>query len=53
VHPHQLPQDRDAQDARLLPRPRPARAEVRLDHARVPPRGNRRSPGRHQRKPPS
>ncbi|KAL5675885.1 hypothetical protein ACJX0J_012016, partial [Zea mays] len=48
VHPHQLPQDRHAKDTRLLPRPRPSRPEVRLDHARVPPRGRRRRPGRHQ-----
>ncbi|KAL5649880.1 hypothetical protein ACJX0J_040689, partial [Zea mays] len=50
VHPDQLPQDRHAKDARLLPRPRPSRPEDRLDHARVPPRGRRRRrrPGRHQ-----
>ncbi|XBI06657.1 hypothetical protein VPH35_134650 [Triticum aestivum] len=32
---------RHAQDARLLQGPRPARPQVRLDHARVPPRRRR------------
>ncbi|KAL5660567.1 hypothetical protein ACJX0J_027692, partial [Zea mays] len=38
------PPHRHAQDARLLPGPRAARAQVRLDHARVPPRRRRRRP---------
>ncbi|KAL5651197.1 hypothetical protein ACJX0J_036655, partial [Zea mays] len=46
------PPHRHAQDARLLQGPRPARAEVRLDHARVPPRGARRR-RRRRRAPPA
>uniref|UniRef100_A0A453QJ95 NAC domain-containing protein n=2 Tax=Aegilops tauschii subsp. strangulata TaxID=200361 RepID=A0A453QJ95_AEGTS len=44
VRPH-----RHAQDARLLQGPRPTRPQVRLDHARVPPRRRRPHPHpRHQ-----